>query len=187
MRITSLRHKFNLMYKKRVLKMSNMDIKIAEWKKAGVTIGENCRLYCDRPIDRDAFLLTIGNNVTVSGGTVFLCHDNSAAKVSNNKFTDIFGKITIGNNCFIGNKTIVLPGVTLADNTIVGAGSVVTHSFLKEGCIIAGNPARIIGTADSFYEKNQQYMINADGMSNDEFKQYILQNSEKLIVKTSKE
>jgi acetyltransferase-like isoleucine patch superfamily enzyme len=52
--------------------------------------------------------------------------------------------ITIGKNCWIGMNVMVLPGVVLADNITVGAGAVVTKSFLSPGISIAGNPAKII-------------------------------------------
>lgn len=52
--------------------------------------------------------------------------------------------IHIGDACWIGMNAIVLPGVTLAAHTIVGAGSIVTRSFPQGGVIIAGNPARVI-------------------------------------------
>ena len=49
----------------------------------------------------------------------------------------------IGKNCFIGGRSIVLPGVEIGDNCIIGAGSVVTKS-VPPRCIVAGNPARIV-------------------------------------------
>jgi acetyltransferase-like isoleucine patch superfamily enzyme len=52
--------------------------------------------------------------------------------------------VIIGENCWIGMNAVILPGVELADKTIVGAGSVVTKSFLETNCTIAGNPAKII-------------------------------------------
>ncbi len=52
--------------------------------------------------------------------------------------------IQIGNNCWIGMNSIILPGVKLGNRTMVGAGSVVTKSFEEGNCIIAGNPAKII-------------------------------------------
>lgn len=49
----------------------------------------------------------------------------------------------IGKNCFIGGRSLILPGVEIGDNCVVGAGSVVTKS-VPPRCIVAGNPARII-------------------------------------------
>lgn len=50
--------------------------------------------------------------------------------------------IVIGKYCWIGANAVILPGVTLGDNTVVGAGAVVTRSFPEGYCVIAGNPAR---------------------------------------------
>lgn len=52
--------------------------------------------------------------------------------------------ITLGENCWIGMNSVVLPGVILGDGTVVGAGSVVTKSFPEGHCVIAGNPAKIL-------------------------------------------
>ena len=52
--------------------------------------------------------------------------------------------ITIGRFCWMGMGAVILPGVELADFTIVGAGAIVTRSFTEGYCVIAGNPARII-------------------------------------------
>jgi len=50
--------------------------------------------------------------------------------------------VTIGAGCWIGMNSMILPGVTLGNKTIVGAGSIVTKSFPDGNCVIAGNPAR---------------------------------------------
>lgn len=52
--------------------------------------------------------------------------------------------VNIGQNCWIGMNSTILPGVTLGDGTVVGAGSVVTKSFPNGHCVVAGNPAKII-------------------------------------------
>ena len=52
--------------------------------------------------------------------------------------------IVLGEKCWIGMNSVILPGVTLGEGTIVGAGSVVTKSFLEGHCVIAGNPAKKI-------------------------------------------
>ncbi len=52
--------------------------------------------------------------------------------------------IVIGDNCWIGAHSVILPSVQLGDHTIVAAGSVVVKSFPQGDCVIAGNPARIV-------------------------------------------
>lgn len=52
--------------------------------------------------------------------------------------------IKIGKNCWIGMNSVILPGVEIGDNTIIGAGSVVTKSFVEGNCIVAGNPAKLV-------------------------------------------
>ena len=51
--------------------------------------------------------------------------------------------VIIGNNVWIGGNVVVVPGVTIGDNTIIGAGSVVTHD-IPSGVVAAGNPCRVI-------------------------------------------
>lgn len=65
----------------------------------------------------------------------------------------------IGRNCWIGAGAIILPGVTIGDNTVVGAGSVVTKD-LPSGVVAVGNPCRVlreIGERDEmFYFKDRK-------------------------------
>lgn len=57
---------------------------------------------------------------------------------------DVAKNVIIGENCWIGMNSMILPGTILGNHTIVGAGSVVTKSFKEGNCIIAGNPAKKI-------------------------------------------
>lgn len=52
--------------------------------------------------------------------------------------------VIIGENCWIGMNSMILPGIQLGNHTIVGAGSVVTKSFKDGNCVIVGNPAKKI-------------------------------------------
>ena len=56
--------------------------------------------------------------------------------------------VVIGKNCWIGMNAVVLPGVTLGDHTVVGAGAVVTKSFPDGNCVLGGVPAKVIKTLD---------------------------------------
>lgn len=65
-------------------------------------------------------------------------------KISDLDNHDKAKEVILGEKCWVGMNSILLPGVILGDKTIVGAGSVVTKSFPKGNCVIAGNPAKII-------------------------------------------
>lgn len=113
------------------------------FRSIGMQIGGGVTICCDIA-PSEPFLVSIGRNTTISSDVLFCTHDNSISKIYNN-LPDIFGLIKIGEGCFLGQRSQILYGVTLADNIIVAAGSVVTHSFQEEGVIIGGNPAKIIG------------------------------------------
>lgn len=57
--------------------------------------------------------------------------------------------VIIGEKCWIGMNSMILPGVELGNKTIVGAGAVVTKSFKEGNCVIVGNPAKIIKKLES--------------------------------------
>jgi acetyltransferase-like isoleucine patch superfamily enzyme len=76
----------------------------------------------------------IGAYTYVAFDAAILCHDTTRGL-----YLDTF----IGKNCFIGARSIILPGLRISDGCIVGAGSVVTKDVPAK-CAVAGNPARII-------------------------------------------
>lgn len=138
-------------------------IMISFFRKNGVMIGRDCHIYSNI-LTPESYLISIGNNVTISTDVLFITHDNSISKVMCNT-TDVFGSIHIGDNCFIGARSTIMYGVSVPNNTIVAAGSVVVHTFEDEGIIIGGNPAKKIGTTDEFAKKNMDYAYNLNEMS----------------------
>lgn len=91
---------------------------------------------------------------------------------------NLFGYVVIGDNCFIGQRSTIMYGVTLANNIIVASGSVVCNSFDEERIIIGGNPAKKIGTWDSFIAKSQDM-----AMSRYEVKEMMIKHPEKFVKK----
>lgn len=158
-----------------------MNWRIAKYRLDGANIGENVRAFS--PItSTEPYLITIGNNVTVSTGVKFCTHDNSAIKIFKNG-TDFVGAINIAANSFIGMNSIIMGGVTIPENCIIGAGSVVTKSFQEPGIVIAGNPAKKIGTVDEIYAKNRDNVFNFKGMSFSQKKEEIMANPQKWLKK----
>ena len=89
------------------------------------------RTYLDKTHPKG---IHIGGESYVASGAMILSHDF---------IKDIKTDTKIGKRCFIGANAIIMPGVTIGDSVIVGSGAVVTKD-VPSGCIVAGNPARVI-------------------------------------------
>lgn len=116
------------------------------------SIGDDCNIWPYTNITDPAYT-RLGNNVMLTACTI-LGHDGSIDVLNRayGKKLDRVGKIDIKDNVFIGHGAIILPGVTIGPNVIVGAGSVVTKN-IPEGVIAVGNPAKPIGRTYDLVEK----------------------------------
>lgn len=149
----------------------------------GLTLGENTH-YFSNVLIGEPYLVSIGSNSTVSANVCFLTHDASIGAIGDrNIYSDLCGKITVGNKCFIGYGSIILYGVSIPDNVIVAAGSVVTRSVEQSGVVIGGNPAKVICTVQELLKKRVGNMLSLHGKTFLERKEIILGNEDKLINK----
>lgn len=124
----------------------------------GMTVGKNFKRLNGVILDPGhCWLIEIGDNVTMAPRVHILCHDASTKQHLG--YTKI-GRVTIGNNVFIGAESIVLPGVTIGDNVIIGANSTVTHD-IPEGSVAVGSPARVICTLEAYLNKEKSRMETA--------------------------
>ena len=123
---------------------------ILELNSRGVKIGKNCHLY-NVNIDRShGFLVEIGNDVTLTNMTI-LAHDASTKFYLG--YTKV-GRVSIGDRVFAGYQSIILPGTTIGDDVIIGAGAVVRGNIPSDS-VVAGNPAAIIGKTSEYISKNR--------------------------------
>ncbi|MBO7572047.1 MAG: acyltransferase [Bacteroidales bacterium] len=128
---------------------------VTKFRKMGVKIGDGCKIQSEVIIDYAHYwLVSIGNNVTLAPRVHILAHDASCKRELN--YTKL-GLTRIEDNVFVGAGSIILPGVNVGKGAIIGAGSVVTKD-VPANMIVAGNPARIICSAQDYYEKVRSMM-----------------------------
>ena len=138
----------------------NNDTYINYLRKKGIEIGENVvfrdrkttRIDCTRPA-----LVTIGNNVDINHNFQILTHD-WGSRVLRGKYHDFInssGEVRIGNNIYFGTDVIILKGVTIGDNCIIGAGSIVNRS-IPANSVATGNPCRVVCSLEDYYERRKQ-------------------------------
>jgi acetyltransferase-like isoleucine patch superfamily enzyme len=178
-----LNHFFSLFYKKEFLQGKFFEEKRMGWLWAfqslpGRIWGRNRKIPF--PVGKNTLLSNSHNlvfdnssiNVFQMSGCYFQCHNgriiigkdveiapNCGIITTNhdiyNPKNHVDGKdIMIGDNSWIGMNSVILPGITLGEHTVVGAGSVVTHSFPDGHVVIAGVPAKIIKKMDRSLNNN---------------------------------
>ena len=153
------------------------------FRKSGISVGTGCNI-CSDIVTTEPYLISIGNDTTISTDVLFLTHDASVGKIfGKENGSDLLGKIKIGSNCFIGARSVILLGVSLPDNVIVAAGSVVTKSFDKSNIIIGGNPAREISNWDRLREKSENKVYAIHGKKGNEAKRIVEEHIDRLIEK----
>lgn len=92
----------------------------------------------------DVCTIQIGDFTQIGPGVQIYTADHPRDAAQRRAGTEFGRPIKIGANVWIGGHAIILPGVTIGDDAIIGAGSVVTRD-VATGARVAGNPARVIG------------------------------------------
>ncbi|MGE9949061.1 acyltransferase [Bariatricus sp. HCP3S3_E12] len=123
--------------------------------KMGMKVGKNFKRLNGTMLDpAHCWLIEIGDNVTIAPRVHILCHDASTKQFLG--YTKI-GRVTIGDNVFIGAESVVLPGVTIGNNVIIGANSTVTDN-IPDNMVVAGIPAKAICSLEKYLTKEKDRM-----------------------------
>ena len=114
-------------------------------------MGERCRISC-MSFSPESYLIELGDDVIIAENTFLITHEGSVCVFhKESPDIDLFGKIIIGNNTFIGMNCLILPNTTIGSNCIIGSGTVV-RGKIPDNSVVIGNPGKII-TSTSEYKK----------------------------------
>jgi acetyltransferase-like isoleucine patch superfamily enzyme len=119
----------------------------------GVKIGTNARITGNVTFGSEPYLIEIGDNVTITQEVKFNTHDGGVGVLrQKHPGLNVFGRIRIGNNVFIGAAAQIMLGVTVGNNVVIGAGSIVTKD-VPDNVVVAGVPAKIIKSIDDYKQQ----------------------------------
>lgn len=131
---------------------------LKQLKKDGMVVGEDVHIMNDVSIDTShCWLIEIGDHVTIAPGCLILAHDASTKRALG--YTRI-GNVHIGNNVFVGARTVILPNVKIGNHVVIGAGSIVTKDLPDNG-VYAGNPCRKIMDYDQWIKVKKEELSQA--------------------------
>lgn len=124
----------------------------------GMKVGKNFNRLHGVILDPGhCWLIEIGDNVTMAPNVHVICHDASTKVFLN--YTKI-GRVTIGDNVFVGAESVIMPGVTIGSNVVIGANSTVTHD-VPDNMVVAGAPAKQICSLEEYLRKERERMKTA--------------------------
>jgi maltose O-acetyltransferase len=128
---------------------------LTELRRRGLIVGRNFSMQSGTSIDwSHCQHITIGDDVTMARNVMILAHD--ASTMRHLGYTRI-GKVDIGDRVFIGASSIVLPGVRIGSDVVIGAGSVVSRD-IADNLVVCGNPAGVLGSTDEWLERKRSEM-----------------------------
>lgn len=107
-------------------------------KRFGMHLGEGVKIAMKAHLDKNVNPrgIYIGDRTWVLNGAFVMAHDYCRS---------IKADTRIGHDCVIGINSVIMPGITIGDEVVVGAGSIVTKD-IPSNCIVAGNPAKVLKT-----------------------------------------
>ncbi|MBD5097517.1 MAG: acyltransferase [Lachnospiraceae bacterium] len=149
------------------------------YRRLGMKIGNKCELRSSN-FGSEPYLITIGNHVRINAGVHFITHDGGTwvlrnnNKIENSSELTLFGRIIVKDNVHIGTNAIIMPGVTVGNNCIIGCGAIVTKD-IPDNSVAAGVPARVIETIDEYIEKNKQKFSYTKSMNKEQLKKYLIE------------
>lgn len=150
----------------RFVLVRNNPVKYA--KLIGINGFDNGHIYGDVNWGTEPWLISIGTNCHITKGVTFITHDGGTL-LFRYKIPDleITKPITLGDNVYIGMNTMILPGVRIGNNCIIGAGSIVSKD-IPDNSVAVGTPARVIKTLDEYFEKIQKESLHLGHLKGEE-------------------
>ena len=151
-----------------VVASADQKVRLGVWaekekkEKGRIKIGDYC-LICPGVRIGSAHEIVVGNNSMIASG----------AYLTDSDWHDVYNRITIGktapirieNNVWVGDSAIICKGVTVGENSIIGAGAIVVNS-IPANSIAAGNPARVVKYLDPKEQiiTRSHWFSNPDGL-----------------------
>lgn len=129
-------------------------------KRIGVNFQGQVHLYGKIAWGTEPWIISLGNNVHITDGVRFITHDGGTLLLRD-KIPDaeITKPIVVGDDVYIGNNVILLPGVTIGNKVVIGAGAIVTKD-IPDNSVAVGIPAKVVKTVDAYFEKVERESIH---------------------------
>jgi acetyltransferase-like isoleucine patch superfamily enzyme len=137
------------------------------FRSQGVEIGEGVEIFGANlfTFGSEPYLVSIGNQVTISHNVDFITHDGGM-RVARLKYPDayLYGRIQVGDHCFLGAHCVLLPGAKIGAGSVIGSGSIVTGE-IPAGVVAIGVPAKPIKSVEEYIQGKRHLWLDTRGLT----------------------
>jgi acetyltransferase-like isoleucine patch superfamily enzyme len=139
------------------------------FRRQGVEIGEGVEIFGANlfTFGSEPYLVSIGNQVTISHDVDFITHDGGL-RIARAKYPDayLYRRIRVADHCFLGAHCVLLPGAEVGTGSVIGSGSIVSGT-IPSGVVAIGVPARPVKSVEDYIEENKHLWIDTGGLTFD--------------------
>ena len=138
-------------------------------RKIGVNFKpDTVKFYGQISWGTEPWIITLGKNVHITNGVNFITHDGGTLLFRHLiPDLEITKPIIVGEDVYIGNNVTILPGVKIGNKVVIGAGAIVTRD-IPDNSVAVGVPAKVIKTADEYFEKIQKESLHLGHLKGEE-------------------
>ena len=140
---------------------------IRYFRSQGTEIGEGVEIFgADLfTFGSEPYLVSIGNQVTISHNVDFITHDGGL-RVARVRYPNayLYGRIQVADRCFLGAHCVLLPGTSVGAGSVIGSGSVVTGE-IPPGVVAIGVPAKPVKSVEEYIEGKRHLWIDTRGLT----------------------
>jgi acetyltransferase-like isoleucine patch superfamily enzyme len=145
------------------------------FRRQGVEIGEGVEIFGANlfTFGSEPYLVSIGNQVTISHDVDFITHDGGM-RTARDKYPDayLYGRIQVADRCFVGAHCVLLLGAKVGVGSVIGSGSIVTGE-IPSGVVAIGAPARPVKSVEDYIQESKHSWIDTRGLTNNAKKELL--------------
>jgi acetyltransferase-like isoleucine patch superfamily enzyme len=139
------------------------------FRSRGVEIGEGVEIFGANlfTFGSEPYLVSIGNQVTISHNVDFITHDGGL-RIARDEYPNayLYGRIQVADQCFLGAHCILLPGAKIGAGSVIGSGSIVTEE-IPSGVVAIGVPAKPVKSVEEYIQEKRHLWVDTTGLTPD--------------------
>ena len=139
------------------------------FRRQGAEIGEGVEIFGANlfTFGSEPYLVSIGNQVTISHNVDFITHDG-AMRIARARHPGayLYGRIHVADDCFLGAHCVLLLGTRVGAGSVIGSGSIVTGE-IPPGVVAIGAPAKPVKTVEDYIQSKRHLWVDTGGLTRD--------------------